>query len=153
MRLLLSLFLFASLALTGCAVLLIQPDDSRATTAAKVAARVPMAVATIGVSEIADACARGDWPETEGITRGSPAALAARLRACPARSGGAGAGGSLRGTPALGLPVVLCRFLRAVIHYVPLRKPPALAPFCHRRCPDRRSRQRLDLARSRCGAP
>ncbi len=77
MRLLLSLFLFASLALTGCAELLIQPDDSRATTAAKVAARVPMAVATIGVSEMAYACARGDWPETEGITRGSPAALAA----------------------------------------------------------------------------
>jgi hypothetical protein len=86
MRLLLSLFLFASLALTGCAELLIQPDDSRATTAAKVAARVPLAVATIGVSEMAYACARGGWwwgrawaeeqPETEGITLGSPAALA-----------------------------------------------------------------------------
>ena len=42
MRDLLSLFLFASLTLTGCAAFLIQPYDSKATTAAKVAARVPI---------------------------------------------------------------------------------------------------------------
>ena len=62
MRNLLSLFLFASLTLTGCAALLIQPDDSTATTAAKVAARVPLFVVTFATSEMTYTCARGTDP-------------------------------------------------------------------------------------------
>ncbi len=44
--------------LTGCAALLIQPEDSTAIKAAKVAARVPLALGSVGNSEIGYHCAR-----------------------------------------------------------------------------------------------
>ncbi len=74
MRHFLSLLLVAPLTLTGCAALLIQPDDSTATTAAKVAGRVPLALATVGISEIAYSCARGGYAGS--AIAGTPEALA-----------------------------------------------------------------------------
>ncbi len=78
MRHLLSLLLVAPLTLTGCAALLIQPDDSTATTAAKVAGRVPLALATVGFSEIVYSCARGGWAAEPlpAYELGTPEALA-----------------------------------------------------------------------------
>ncbi len=78
MRHLLSLLLVAPLTLTGCAALLIQPDDSTATTAAKVAGRVPLALATVGFSEIVYSCARGGWAADSAAAYefGTPEALA-----------------------------------------------------------------------------
>ena len=84
MRHFLSLLLVAPLTLTGCAALLIQPHDSTATKAAKVTGRVPLAVATFGIAELAYSCARGSWPadpataaqQAKDETRGTPAVLA-----------------------------------------------------------------------------
>ncbi len=83
MRHFLSLLLVAPLTLTGCAALLIQPHDSTATKAAKVTGRVPLAVATFGIAELAYSCARGSWPadpataaqQAKDETRGTPAVL------------------------------------------------------------------------------
>ena len=44
---------------TGCAAFLIQPEDSTAMKAAKVAARVPLALVSLGESEVVYYCARG----------------------------------------------------------------------------------------------
>ena len=57
MRSFLALLLVAPL--TGCAAFLIQPEDSTARKAAKVTARVPLALVSAGSSEVAYYCARG----------------------------------------------------------------------------------------------
>ncbi len=51
--------------LTSCQTLLIEPEDSTARKAAKIAARVPMAVATLGITELQFLCVRsGDMTRT-----------------------------------------------------------------------------------------
>ena len=60
MRSFLALLLVISL--TGCAGVLIEPEDSRLTKAGKVAARVPFAVLTVGISETAFSCVRDTKP-------------------------------------------------------------------------------------------
>ncbi len=50
--------------LTGCAALLIQPEDSTAIKAAKFTARVPLALVTVGYSEFAYHCAGEIDPPT-----------------------------------------------------------------------------------------
>ena len=57
MRSLVTLLLLVPL--TGCAAFLIQPEDSTATKAAKITARVPLALVSVGNSEIIYYCARG----------------------------------------------------------------------------------------------
>ena len=53
------------ISLTSCQTLLIEPEDSTAQKAGKIAARVPMAVATLGFTEIQYLCARsGDMTGT-----------------------------------------------------------------------------------------
>ncbi len=53
------------ISLTSCQTLLIEPEDSTARKAAKIAARVPMAVATLGITELQFLCARsGDMTGT-----------------------------------------------------------------------------------------
>ena len=46
--------------LTSCQSLLVEPEDSTARKAAKIAARIPMAVATVGLSEFQYSCARSE---------------------------------------------------------------------------------------------
>ncbi len=67
------LALLLVISLTSCQALLIEPEDSDARTAAKVAARVPMAIATIGITELQYHCARS------GDVTGTPEE---RLAAC-----------------------------------------------------------------------
>jgi len=50
----------------GCRGLMVQPTDSSALAASKVAVRVPLAVVTVGMSEIQYACVRNNAP-TEGV--------------------------------------------------------------------------------------
>ena len=50
----------------GCRGLMIQPGDSSALAASKVVARVPLAVVSVGMSEIQYACVRNNAP-TEGV--------------------------------------------------------------------------------------
>ena len=50
--------------LTGCAALLIQPEDSTAIKAGKFTARVPLALVSVGLSEIAYHCAGEIDPPT-----------------------------------------------------------------------------------------
>ena len=50
----------------GCRGLMIQPGDGSALAASKVAARVPLAVVSVGMSEIQYACVRNNAP-TEGV--------------------------------------------------------------------------------------
>ena len=53
------------ISLTSCQTLLIEPEDSAARKAAKVAARVPIAIATLGMTEFQYLCARsGDMTGT-----------------------------------------------------------------------------------------
>ena len=53
------------ISLTSCQALLIEPEDSAARTTAKIAARVPMAIATLGITEFQYLCARnGDMTGT-----------------------------------------------------------------------------------------
>ncbi len=62
------LALLLVIALTGCAALLIQPEDSAAIKAAKFTARVPLALVSAGFSEIAHNCAGEiDPPTTLGV--------------------------------------------------------------------------------------
>jgi hypothetical protein len=57
------IFLFASiLAVSGCASLRIETADSTGAKAAKVMARVPLAVMSLGASELAYACDRSADP-------------------------------------------------------------------------------------------
>ncbi len=56
----LTMALLLVIPLTSCQTLLIEPEDSTARKAAKIAARVPMAVATVGISELQYHCARGE---------------------------------------------------------------------------------------------
>ncbi len=58
------LALLLVVALTGCAALLIQPEDSTAIKAGKFTARVPLALVSLGRSEIAYHCAREIDPPT-----------------------------------------------------------------------------------------
>ncbi len=67
------LTLLLVISLTSCQALLIEPEDSAARTAAKVAARVPMAIATLGITEFQYLCARS------GDRTGTPEE---RLAAC-----------------------------------------------------------------------
>ena len=54
--------------LTGCAALLIEPEDSTATKAGKFTARVPLALVSVGFSEVAYHCARNtDTPTALGV--------------------------------------------------------------------------------------
>ena len=48
----LTMALLLVIALTSCQTLLIEPEDSTARKAVKIAARVPMAVATLGMTEL-----------------------------------------------------------------------------------------------------
>ncbi len=56
----LTMALLLIIPLTSCQTLLIEPEDSTARKAAKIAARLPMAVATVGISEFQYHCARGE---------------------------------------------------------------------------------------------
>ena len=56
----LTMALLVVIPLTSCQALLIEPEDSTARKAAKIAARVPMAVATVGISELQYHCARSE---------------------------------------------------------------------------------------------
>jgi len=61
----LTMALLLVIPLTSCQTLLIEPEDSTARKAAKIAARVPMAVATLGITELQFLCARsGDMTGT-----------------------------------------------------------------------------------------
>ncbi len=72
MRSFLALHLVISL--TGCAGVLIEPEDSRLTKAGKVAARIPVALVTLGVSEFAYLCAKEtDPPSAFAADRGEDA--------------------------------------------------------------------------------
>ena len=60
--------------LTGCAALLIEPEDSTARKVAKVTARIPLALVSGGSSEIVYHCARqlaappAKWGAYQGVT-------------------------------------------------------------------------------------
>ncbi len=56
----LTMALLLVIPLTSCQALLIEPEDSTARKAAKIAARVPMAVATVGITELQYLCARSE---------------------------------------------------------------------------------------------
>ncbi len=56
----LTMALLLVIPLTSCQTLLIEPEDSTARKAAKIAARVPMAVATVGITEPQYLCARSE---------------------------------------------------------------------------------------------
>ena len=61
----LTMALLLVIALTSCQTLLIESEDSTARKAVKIAARVPMAVATLGMTELQFLCARsGDMTRT-----------------------------------------------------------------------------------------
>ena len=61
----LAMTLLLVISLTSCKTLLIEPEDSTARKAAKIAARVPMAVATLGITELQFLCVRsGDMTRT-----------------------------------------------------------------------------------------
>jgi hypothetical protein len=60
-----TIVLLLVISLTSCQTLLIEPEDSTAQKAGKIAARVPMAVATLGITELQYLCARsGDMTGT-----------------------------------------------------------------------------------------
>ncbi len=63
--------------LTSCATLLIEPEDSTAQQTLKIAARVPMAVASVGFTELQYLCAR-----SESVTGTPEERLAACLEPC-----------------------------------------------------------------------
>jgi hypothetical protein len=67
------LILLLVIPLTSCQALLIEPEESAARTAAKIAARVPMAIATLGSTKFQYLCARS------GDITGTPEE---RLAAC-----------------------------------------------------------------------
>ncbi len=56
----LTIALLLVIPLTSCQTLLIEPEDSMARKAAKISARVPMAVATVGITELRYLCARSE---------------------------------------------------------------------------------------------
>jgi len=67
------LTLLLVISFTSCQTLLIEPEDSAARTTAKIAARVPMAIVTLGFTEFQYLCARS------GDITGTPEE---RLAAC-----------------------------------------------------------------------
>ncbi len=52
------LALLLATSLTGCAGVLMEPEDSRLTKAGKVAARIPVALVSLGLSELMYLCAQ-----------------------------------------------------------------------------------------------
>ncbi len=71
MQFFLALLLVAPL--TGCAGLLVHSEDSRLTKAGKVAARIPLAISTLGISEALHFCAGGTEPRLLGTTEDAKA--------------------------------------------------------------------------------